>query len=239
MKTIKRIALPLIFILHLYPVLHVAVTMLTNGFDTRWRLTYNGYPLVYAVIVFISTLLGAIFRRQIMPEKGFGKACAPFLLPVALLNAFCAFFGNNYIVFIMVFLSCISALIVFLAANNKKWKRVLSFVIAAIFALIVTVMAPFAIIFDDFSRVTVVQKVKSPDGKYTAYLTDIDDGALGGDTRIEIMKKPVSLPLGKFTTHYHNEFDNWAGIGVLSEMTFEWLDNDTLLYGSTEIDINE
>ena len=238
MKTIKKIALPLIFILHMYPVLHVAVTMLANGFDTRWRLTYNGYPLVYAVIVFISTLLGAIFRRQIMPEKGFGKACAPFLLPVALLNAMFAAMRENLASIILVVLSCICALIIFLPAPNRKWAKIVSFVFSGFFALFMTLIFPITFFTYGIGVTTVVQEVKSPDGQYTAYLTDINQGALGGDTRIEIMEKPINTPFGRFASYYYLDWDNWAGVGVLSEMTFEWKDNDTLLYGSTEIDIN-
>lgn len=237
MKIIKKFALPLIFLLHLYPVLHVIISILLSSLDARCQLIYDKYSLAYAIIVFAATLFGAVFRRQIMPEKGFGRACAPFLLPLALINSLGASLRDNLVSCILVALSCICALIIFLVASNKLWKRILSYVVSAPLATIATIMLLPALI--SFGSITVVQEVKSPDGQYTAYLTDVDQGALGGDTRIEIMKKPINTPFGRYTSYYYLDYDNWAGVGILSEITFEWKDNDTLIYGISEINIEQ
>lgn len=240
MKKIKKLALPLIFLLHLYPVLHALAATVSGTFESTGPcLLYDKYPLAYAIIVFIATLLGAISRRQIMPEKGFGKACTPFLLPLALLNAMVAAMRENLAAMILVALSCICALIIFLPAPNRKWAKIVSFVFSGFFALFATVIFPITFFAYGIGTTTVVQEVKSPDGQYIAYLTDVNQGALGGDTRIEIMKKPIRTPFGRCTGYYYLDWDNWAGVGVLSEITFEWKDNDTLIYGNMEINIGE
>ena len=240
MKTVKKIALPLIFILHLYPVLHALAATITGALQSPAPcLLYDKYPLAYAIIVFAVTLFGAVFRRQIMPEKGFGKACAPFLLPLALLNAIFAAMRENFAAIILVVLSCICALIIFLPAPNRKWAKIVSFVFSGFFALFMTLIFPITFFTYGIGVTTVVQEVKSPDGQYTAYLTDIDQGALGGDTRIEIMKKPINTPFGRYTSYYYLDYDNWAGVGILSEITFDWKDNDTLIYGISEINIEQ
>jgi len=239
MKKIQKFALPLIFLLHLYPALYAIISILLSSLDTRCRLIYDKYSLAYAIIVFAATLFGAVFRRQIMPEKGFGRACAPFLLPLALLNAIFAAMRENLASIILVVLSCICALIIFLPAPNRKWAKIVSFVFSGFFAFFVALILPISFFTYGIGVITVVQEEKSPDGQYTAYLTDIDQGALGGDTRIEIMKKPINTPFGRYTSYYYLDWDDWAGVGVLSEITFEWKDNDTLIYGSTEINMIE
>ena len=240
MKKIRKSALPVIFILHLYPVLHVLVALVSSTLETRWRLTYGTYPLAYAIIVFIATLAGAIFRRQIMPEKGFGKACALLLLPAALVNTICASFEAHFVSILLVAFSCVGALLIFLILPIRKWLKILGYAVSGELAIITTMVALFALTFGMIGVITtVVQEVKSPDGQYTAYLTDVDQGALGGDTRIEIMKKPINTPFGRYSSYYYRDWDDWAGVGVLSEITFEWLDNETLIYGNTEIDIGK
>lgn len=235
MKTVKRFALPAIFLLHLIPVLHQIAVLITALASTSAHLTFERYPLPYAVVLFLLTLFGAIFRRQIMPEKGFGKICAPFLLPVALLNTFISCFHNNMVSTILSALSCICALIICLVAPNKKWKRILSYVFSFMLALLVTVALPLAIFFRNFGIDTVVQTTTSPDGAYIAELSEHDAGALGGVTQIEIMKRPISLIFGRYTSRYYLKTDDWAESGVLAEMRFEWADNKTLIYENSEI----
>ena len=240
MKQIKRIALPVMLLLHLLPPLYVLAVLARSCFGSPdSALLYEKYPLVYTVIVFLATLSGAIFRRRIMPEKGFGRACALLLLPVALINTLCASFEANIVSIILLVLSCVCALLIFLISPNRKWAKVLGYVFSFILALLATIIVFLSLTFGSIGSTTVVQEKISPDGKHIAYLIDVDQGALGGDTRIEIMKKPVKTPFGRYSSYYYLDWDNWAGVGVLSEMTFEWLDNDTLLYGNTEIDIGE
>ena len=240
MKQIKRIALPVMLLLHLLPPLYVLAVLARSCFGSPdSALLYEKYPLVYAVIVFLATLSGAIFRRRIMPEKGFGRACALLLLPVALINTLCASFEANIVSIILLVLSCVCALLIFLISPNRKWAKVLGYVFSFILALLATIIVFLSLTFGSIGRTTVVQKKISPDGKHIAYLIDVDQGALGGDTKIEIVKKPVNLLFGRYTDYYYADWDNWAGVGVLSEITFEWKDNDTLIYGNTEINVEE
>lgn len=235
MKILKRFALPVLFLLNLLPVLHQALTLFYACGAFQARLTFERYPLPYAIVLFLLALLCAAMRRQIMPDKGFGKVCALFLLPVTLLNALVSCFHNSVASGILLALSCICALIIFLVAPNKKWKRILCHVFSFVLALLVTVSLPLSLLFGNFGASTVVQTVKSPDGTYIATLTDQDVGALGGCTQVIVMKRPIPLIFGQFTSRYYSQNEAWAGAGVLADMRFEWADNVTLLYGESEL----
>ena len=237
MKRILRIALPLVFIMHLIPVLFQIAVLFSSVRADSWRLLFYEYPLSYAIAVILFSLLCTVFCKQIIPENRFGRVCSCFLLPTALLNALVCAFHGSFLAFLLILLSCICALILLIVSPSKKWQRVLALVISFVLALPAAILFPFAYLMNDFGTTTVVREVNSPNKAYTAILTDSDQGALGGNTVIEIIKKPLPLFFGTFTSDYHVKFDKWAGVGILSEITFEWLDNETLLYGDTEISI--
>lgn len=237
MKRIRKIALPLVFILHLIPVLFQITAFLSGIRAASWRLLFSGYPISYAAVVILLTILCTVFRSRLIPENRFGRVCACLLLPTALLNALTCALHGSFLFFLLILLSCTCAPLLMSVSPGKKWQRILSLAISFVLALPVVILVPFLFFLNDFGATTVVREVKSPNEAYTAVLTDSDQGALGGNTVIEIMKKPLNLFFGTFTSDYHVKFDEWAGIEVLSEITFEWLDNETLLYGNTEISI--
>ena len=239
MKRIRKIALPLVLTLHLIPVLFQITVLISGIKTTSWRLLFSGYPLSYAIVVILPTILCTVFRSRIVPENGFGRACACLLLPTALLNALTCAFHGSFLFFLLILLNCICSPLLMPVSPGKKWQRILSLAVSFVLALPVVILIPFLFFLNDFGATTVVREVKSPNEAYTAVLTDSDQGALGGNTVIEIMKQPLNLFFGTFTSDYHVKFDEWAGVMALSEITFEWLDNETLLYGNTEISITE
>ena len=239
MKRIRKIALPLVFTLHLIPVLFQIAALISGMQTASWRLLFSEYPLSYAIVVILLTVLCTVFRRQIVPENGFGRACACLLLPTALLNALTCAFHGCFLFFLLILLSCICVPFLMSVSPCKRWRHLLSLAISFVLALPIVILIPFLFFLNDFGATTVVREVKSPNEAYTAVLTDNDQGALGGNTVIEIMKNPINLFFGTFTSDYHVKFDEWAGVEFLSEITFEWKDNETLLYGNTEISIAE
>lgn len=237
MKRIRDFALPLLFILHLIPVLFQITALLSGIQAASWRLLFSSYPLSYAVAVILLTILCTVFRSRIIPENRLGRACIRLLLPTALLNALVCAFHGSFLSFLLILFSCICAPFLTAVCPCKRRQRVLTLAISIVLALPVAILIPFSFFMNDFGATTVVREVKSPNEAYTAFLIDNDSGALGGITEIEIMKNPLHLFFGTFTSDYYAETDEWAGVGILSEITFEWLDNETLLYGNTEISI--
>lgn len=235
MKTIKRLALPVLFLLHLIPVLHQIVVLILSSIPTSARLTFDGYPLFYAVLLCALLLLTVIFHKRILPESGFTRLLVLLLPPIALLNAFVGVLHAAWVVGVLLLVESACTLSLPIAVPIKLWKRIISFILSFLLALVVVAVLLISFMFGDFGESCTVQTATSPDATYIANLIDIDEGALGGSTEVEILKKPVSLIFGRFTAQYYCAYDSWAGQGVLAEMDFYWLDDETLLYGDSEI----
>lgn len=110
-------------------------------------------------------------------------------------------------------------------------KAVLVSVISVLTVITVVSVAFFgfiALIFWNFGQTTVVQTVESPDGAYYAEVIDIDQGALGGDTVVDVYEK-VFLNISKKSQRvYHGDW------GEFRNMEIYWKDEHCLVINSTE-----
>lgn len=97
----------------------------------------------------------------------------------------------------------------------------------------------------EFGKTSVVKQVSSPDQNYVAEVLDIDEGALGGNTRVNIKKirqhnqgKEISVLLGKLVP-IPNEVNVYEGPwGEFEDMVIEWKDNHTLLIDGKEYTVD-
>lgn len=95
----------------------------------------------------------------------------------------------------------------------------------------------FLSLFFVFGDTTVVAKFDSPDGKCFAEVVSVDQGALGGDTCVYVLKNPTVIDAGVFKLYakprmvYFGEWYEYETIKV------SWKDDDTLIIDSKEYDI--
>lgn len=80
-----------------------------------------------------------------------------------------------------------------------------------------------------------VLALDSPDGNYTAIVTNVDQGALGGDTLVEIRNngKTVNVDIGSFVSTcpvYRGPWGQWQDLDLL------WQDENTLLINGKPYD---
>ena len=66
---------------------------------------------------------------------------------------------------------------------------ILLLILSVLIVFLVCILGPFVAVFKDFGKKTVVQTIPSPSGKYYAQVIDDDQGALGGNTIVEVCKK--------------------------------------------------
>ena len=83
---------------------------------------------------------------------------------------------------------------------------------------------------------TVVQIVESPSGKYYAQVIDSDQGALGGDTLVDVDEKSgINVILFKIEKKPQRVYSgDW---GECNDMQIDWKDDDCLIIHSTEYQI--
>lgn len=89
------------------------------------------------------------------------------------------------------------------------------------------------IVFGDFGENTVVKTLNSPDGTYYAQVVDSDQGALGGDTTVNVYKnKEIHTPVFSLTPIpdrvYMGEWRAWENMNIY------WEDDSCLVINSRE-----
>lgn len=93
-----------------------------------------------------------------------------------------------------------------------------------------------ALIFGNFGQNTVVQTVESPSGKYYAQVIDSDQGALGGDTHVDVYQdcdiNAILFKIEKKPQRVY--FGDW---GEFNNMQIHWKDDNCLVINSVEYEI--
>lgn len=144
--------------------------------------------------------------------------------------------GNLPFLFLML-LSAIVALFLLRKFVPKFWIRLTASVLSGILIFPAVALTPFSVLMQDFGRTTVVKTVLSPDQKYEAQLIEIDEGALGGSTEVQVVRyrknKNCLFYIEKEPIEVYS-----TGWGVADSLTIEWKDEDTLLVNGIHYPIN-
>lgn len=235
MKKTLRFLLPLVFVLQLMPLLHFAVSMLSDRMDAAWHLSFSRYPAAYALLVLVLSTAAAVLRRRIPAGGKFSGLISLLLLPLSLMNVIAAALCAGFACAVMPAATCVSVMI---AAPRPKLRPIVRIpvrIACVPLAALAVVILTFSFFISDFGHRVTVRQAVSPDGAYTASLTDIDEGALGGSTQLEIMRRPAELIFGTFTAEYHDRIYDWRGMDELSRAQLEWKDENTLIFDGAEI----
>lgn len=120
------------------------------------------------------------------------------------------------------------AMALLFCCGGRTWLRRVCALLFTVLAVSVSLVLLIFAMFSRFSVSTVVRAVDSPDGRFTAVVRDVDQGALGGDTVVDVIDHRAGLDLGLFAfskapTRVHA--DKWL---AYERMRLVWLDESTL-----------
>ena len=114
--------------------------------------------------------------------------------------------------------------------------KIVALVLSALMILPICFFSFIALIFGNISQNTVVQTVGSPSGKYYAQVIDSDQGALGGDTRVNVYQdcgiNAILFKIEKKPQRVY--FGDW---GEFENMQIHWKDDNCLVINSVEYEI--
>lgn len=115
--------------------------------------------------------------------------------------------------------------------------KITALLLSALIALPIGSFGSMALLFGDFGQNTVVQSAKSPNDTYYAEVIDSDQGALGGDTLVEVYEnKGINTFVFNITKNpqriYYGEW------GEAQNMQIYWKDDNCLVINSVEYLIN-
>ena len=101
-------------------------------------------------------------------------------------------------------------------------------ILGTIIVALLGVVLFFVVMIGNIGQKTVVQVLPSPDGTYEARVIDVDQGALGGDTVVEVERKGF---LTRPKRIYIGEWGEWE------TMEIYWKDETTLVINGVWYDV--
>lgn len=122
--------------------------------------------------------------------------------------------------------------------SPKGWLKILCRIASLLLTLALLMLLPIWLFAAAMRCDEVVQEVPSPGGRYTAMVIRSDQGALGGDTLVEVRddQETVNILIGSFVDSrrvYHGEWYEWETI------TLGWEGEDVLLLNGTACSVND
>ena len=188
------------------------------------RLDTNAY--VYAALCALLALAAAVLTRlSAGEEKSALRSVTDLLLiPLAFLNLLFGYWAcEKPAVLLFGFIGFGCCLVVSLSNNRQLVFKCFSAVLAVLLVL-PTLLILFAAA---FVEVSVVRTVDSPSGKRYAEVVDVDQGALGGSTLVNVVRRIASPPL--FTLSAKPETVYEGPWGLFEEMEIYWKDDACLV----------
>lgn len=233
MKKITVVLSLLLFILtSLYPMGALIFSFFEYSFEPVNIYTY----LFFGLLVSVCAVVSSLFAKDRTNNKTISILFS--LLPLlSLINAFfCIAQYSKIRVIICVFASF--GCCCFLAnrcGNPKKLKNTV-LIISALMTIPLAYFSFIALIFGNFGLNTIVQTAESPNGKYYAEVIASDQGALGGDTFVDVYEKseinPVFFRIEKKPQRVY--FGEWY---EFENMVIYWKNDSCLVINLEEYEI--
>ena len=233
MKKAISILMFLLFVLTiLYPVGVTITACLGYTFDL---IRVSAFAIVLAalsVCILVLDLIAEGTRKNNVME-----ILSAVITPLSLINAVFFIFECSQI-WVIASVSLSAGCCCYLTVKYGKplALKIVALVLSALMILPICFFSFIALIFGNIGQNTVVQTVESPSGKYYAQVIDSDQGALGGDTLVDVYKKSgINLILFKIENKPQRVyFGDW---GEFENMQIHWKDDNCLVINSVEYEI--
>lgn len=144
---------------------------------------------VHSVVASFLSVCLVVFSIKVKEpsECGAIKVLFAFLLPLSFVHGLFCLFESSRIWIAVCGLICIACCAYLTEKHTEPLAvKVTALALSAILALPTAYLGFIALIFGDVRQETVVRSVASPSGAYYAEIIDSDQGALGGDTLVDV-----------------------------------------------------
>ncbi len=232
MKKILTVCICLLFTLTAILPLGMLISALFGyTFELTSILTFS---VIIAVISVLTAILGFISKEK--TDKKI-TVLSYILTPLSLINAVLYIFESTQLsVAICVFVSVICCFCLTLKNVVSKAGKIIISVLFAISTAFIVFFAFIMLTFGSIGKTTVDKTVDSPDNSRVAQVIIIDQGALGGNTVVDVCeKKEINafiFRIKKKPQRVH--MGEW---GEAENMQIYWEDNNCLVVNSVEYEI--
>ena len=232
----KKAVSVLLFLLFGLTVLYPAGVILTGCFGYHFALfSIPGFVIGLAALSVLVVVLDLACRNT--TENRVLQILLAILTPLSLINSVFCVFACPQILVIASLLLCTGWSCYLTAKYGKPMGlKIAAFVLAGVMILPIGFFNFLALIFGNFGQDTVVKTVASPSGEYYAQVIDSDQGALGGDTIVDVYQDwKLNALLFKITKKPQTVyFGEW---GEFENMQIYWKDDHCLVINSVEYEI--
>lgn len=203
--------------------------VISGIFGWHIRLTY---PSAYAVFLSMAALyitfrLFRIRRNLADKDKKILNISAIASMPLIFYNLTQGMDAAIDIVSFTVVLICSICLLI--VGGKKSVFNILCDIVSVPFILFVSFLLFVGWIMVDFGSVKVMNEIPSPDGTYRVQIVDINEGALGGSTTVDVMRDTIGFVNTKhfFSLGKRIYIGDW---GMWDELDIEWIDNEKISF---------
>ncbi len=231
----KKVNLILIYLLFALIILLPVGTFTTVCFGYKFELaSIPAFAVVIAVLSVCTFVLNRVYPLE--TDNKSIRIILSVIAPMSLINAVLFLLESHQISVIVS--ASISAVCCFLLTVKHSKPDALKTVVlslSALMALPVVIFSLFLLVFGNFGKNTVMQTVVSPNEKYYAQVIDSDQGALGGDTFVDVYSKGFDSIVFRINKKPQRVYQGeW---GEFEEMQIYWKDDSCLVINSKEYNI--
>lgn len=229
----KKIISILAYVLLAFIVFLPITMMLFSCLGYTFKLTsYSLFAIITALIA-VSTVALSVKAKEFIQNSA-----VPVLLalsaPLSLINAVFYILECGTTSVIVSMLICICCCCYLTVKHGKPLVfKITCLVLSALMLLPVGFLSFLALAFGNLGENLVVQTAESPNGAYYAEVINSDQGALGGDTLVDVYEnKEIDVLIFKISKKsqrvYHGEW------GEFENMTIYWKNENCLVIDSVE-----
>ena len=232
----KKVVSFLMWLLFILTTLYPAGVLITACFGYGFELiSISAFAIVLAVLSVCIVVLDNVHKNAL--ENKALRILLAIITPFSLINAVFYIFENPKIWVIEgVLISAGCCFYLTIKYGKPLALKIIALVLSALMVLPIGFISFILLIFGNIGQNTIVQTVESPSGKYYAQVIDSDQGALGGDTLVDVYEKSgINAILFKIEKKPQRVyFGEW---GEFNNMQIYWKDDECLIINSTEYPI--
>lgn len=226
----------LIYLLFVLTILYPAGVIITACFGYSFEpISISAFAIILAALSVCIIVLELIYRNT--PENKVIRILSAIITPLSLINAVFYIIECPQIwVIASVLLSAGCCCCLTIKYGKPLSLKITALVLSALMVLPIGFFSFIALIFGNIGQNTVVQTVESPSGKYYARVIDSDQGALGGDTLVDVYQEGgINALLFKIEKKPQRVYcGDW---GKFENMQIYWKDDNCLVINSVEYEI--
>ena len=226
----------LMCLLFLLTILYPAGVIITACFGYSFELiSVSVFAITIAALSVCIVILDLIRKNTL--ENKLIRILLAIITPLSLINAVFYILKCSQIwVIASVLLSAGCCFYLAVKYGKPLALKGIALVLSALMLLPICFFSFIALIFGNIGRNTVVQTVESPSGKYYAKVIDSNQGALGGNTLVDVYEKSkidaILFKIKKKPQRVY--FGDW---GEFENMQIHWEDDNCLVINSVEYEI--